>query len=486
MAYKLIKHDAESYTMQHPDGTHFQVAKSMLRPEDHPAILHMADGGEVPDSPEAPAGPSPEGFGAGVLGQVAQMQAANPAALAAPEDTEAGMESVRQLLGKPSTVAPENRVQATTAQPQANEVDPLALPEALQAGGIQKQFEAESGQAKANQAATAANVEAQQKLAVQTEKLHTQYTQEQAQLFKDAATQKIDPNHYWATRSTGDKILATIGLFLGGVGGMGHGNVALDMINHSVDRDIEAQKANMGQKNNLFRMNMEKFHDQQQALLATKAQMLTLTAAKLENAAAIAGTPQAEARKMQLQAQLAQQSTTNHYQLAQLVAKDQLASGAGGQINPELLAKEDRDRIVNLPNGQQKLARSAADAEKASELIKTVQPLNSMLDEISKLGPSAMLPKGIPGSTRARAEALYGSVVPAYLKSEGFNRMNPEMKDMVEQSVGNADTFAGLFGRQERLRVTKDLLNKKLQEGLQQHLEGYRPVGQRPGVKVNQ
>lgn len=61
-----------------------------------------------------------------------------------------------------------------------------------------------------------------------------------------ASIQKIDPNRWWDSKSTGNKILGGIGLALGAFGaGINHGqNTALTMMQEGVNKDVEAQKEN--------------------------------------------------------------------------------------------------------------------------------------------------------------------------------------------------------------------------------------------------
>lgn len=66
--------------------------------------------------------------------------------------------------------------------------------------------------------------------------------------------EKVDPNHWWNSKSTTGKVMANIGILLGGMGQglmVGAGavnarNQALDQINKAIDNDIDAQKENIG------------------------------------------------------------------------------------------------------------------------------------------------------------------------------------------------------------------------------------------------
>lgn len=57
----------------------------------------------------------------------------------------------------------------------------------------------------------------------------------------------VDPGRFWATRSTGDKVLGIIGMALGALGAGRDGiNRAAVMLNNAIERDIDAQKAQFG------------------------------------------------------------------------------------------------------------------------------------------------------------------------------------------------------------------------------------------------
>lgn len=54
----------------------------------------------------------------------------------------------------------------------------------------------------------------------------------------------VDPGRFWASRSTGDKVLGILGLVLGSIGAGNDGvNRAAGMLQQAIDRDLEAQKS---------------------------------------------------------------------------------------------------------------------------------------------------------------------------------------------------------------------------------------------------
>lgn len=74
------------------------------------------------------------------------------------------------------------------------------------------------------------------------------------QLQTDIANGKIDPNHYWAEKGTGGRIMASIGLLLSGIGaGLGNQpNMAMQVIQANIKRDIDAQEKNLDTKKSLL------------------------------------------------------------------------------------------------------------------------------------------------------------------------------------------------------------------------------------------
>jgi hypothetical protein len=118
---------------------------------------------------------------------------------------------------------------------------------------------------------------------------------------KDIDAQHIDPNRFMGNMATGEKISNAIGLFLGGLSASTQGGVnpALKMLDTAIARDIDAQKADLGKKENLLSANMKHFGNLEDAAKMTEAQIAGLTINKLKIAEANAKTPIAKARAQQ-------------------------------------------------------------------------------------------------------------------------------------------------------------------------------------------
>ena len=106
------------------------------------------------------------------------------------------------------------------------------------------------------------------------------------QNFEDTAKQvqqgAIDPNQWWNgtadnPRSTGSKILTAIGMLFGGagIGVSGHPELASQAIDTAVNREIDSQKANLQNKQNLLSKYLEMYNN---LPMAENAARLTMNA----------------------------------------------------------------------------------------------------------------------------------------------------------------------------------------------------------------
>lgn len=188
----------------------------------------------------------------------------------------------------------------------------------------------------------------------------------------DAYSGKIEPDHWWKSRSTPQKISAALGVAFGAFGaGLAHTqNFAQQMIDKAIDEDINSQRDD---KNSRVAKYLQEGHDLDDAHRLTLADAQNWTAANTATTAArnkgLLAAPtamaNAAARKAQ-SAQLVDQAYTNKgqrtvqaYEIQAM--KDQRVNAARTQ---EALAGLDRHESID-PVEYQTLSRYApAEAEK--------------------------------------------------------------------------------------------------------------------------
>lgn len=93
----------------------------------------------------------------------------------------------------------------------------------------------------------------------------------------------IDPNHLFNDQTTGQKMSTAIGLLLGGLssGMTGQANPVMQFMNDQINRDIDAQKANIGKNNTLLEANLRQLGNLDQATNMTRLQQMAMLETKL-------------------------------------------------------------------------------------------------------------------------------------------------------------------------------------------------------------
>ncbi len=204
----------------------------------------------------------------------------------------------------PASIAP---AQEAMAQPQVAGLD-QGMAQGLIGqfqSGVNAEANAIGQQAKAQQDVYKQQANDQQKLLADFNQKSQQAMQEVGAVMEDYKKQYINPNHYQESQSTGQKVMTAIGLILGGMGAgiTGGENTAARFLTDQINRDIEAQKANLGKTNSILSFNMQKYGNMRDAVAMTEAMQKGIYATKLEEAANKSKDPMARARGMQLAAQ---------------------------------------------------------------------------------------------------------------------------------------------------------------------------------------
>ncbi len=192
---------------------------------------------------------------------------------------------------------------ADQAQPKApNALDPMALTRqglrhettgATQMAGAQGKLadlEAQSLQQ---------DIARKQDIAVQHQKAFNDLNNERQAFIKDIQNGHIDPEQFWKGDENGNgshsRVAAGIGMVLAGFNPTGKPNAAVDFLNHQMDRNIDAQKANLASKNNLLAMNLAQYKNLQDASDMTRLMQADIVKSQLQQNAAQVGTPMAQA-----------------------------------------------------------------------------------------------------------------------------------------------------------------------------------------------
>lgn len=156
---------------------------------------------------------------------------------------------------------------------------------------------------------------------------------------KDLQNSKIDSKHYMESKSTGAKVATAIGLILGGMGGglLHQENPALKFLNNNIDRDIDAQKSNLNNKNTILSAYLHQTKDLTEATAMTKAFYLEKYSTDIAKAAALSKDPLAKARAEQTIGKLNNEKHQILNGIAEKQTKMDFVRNAGGTLDPAQL-----------------------------------------------------------------------------------------------------------------------------------------------------
>jgi hypothetical protein len=172
------------------------------------------------------------------------------------------------------------------------------------------------------------------------------------QVIEDMKNNDIRPEHYMENLSVPGKISTAIGLILGGIGsGMtGQPSVAAQMLNNQIERDIMAQRANLGKKESLLSGYMNQYKSEAVAYDLTKATLLAKYASQIQEASDRSISPIAKERAKIQTAEM----YMHMWPLLQRATMTQLMT-AGGDADPAMkiqMFAPDKDRLTLMKDLQ--------------------------------------------------------------------------------------------------------------------------------------
>lgn len=383
---KKIAENKQTATFEHPDGHQVQVAKGKLDPKVKKQLsklaLHKKDGGMI-DDPEADPVPVSNSYGeppnrspasadrtpSSFMSDAGDWIHDKAKALDFGGQNSPMMQAFQgvkdfgsHLLGVPnadgSVTAPPVTSQSTSpsnynlgAQPQAAKQPPMPDPYAgygaglnnaakMYGQGVDQQAQAE-GDFGNKAAAAQANYQDQLKQhQIETQATFDKLGQERQAVLNDYQSGHIDPNHYMASRTTGQKVGQAIGLMLAGIGaGMLHQeNPMIKFLQSQIDNDIQAQKADMASKGErsktLLAANTAQFGNAKDAEMMTRMNMHDMMMSQVDAAAAQSKSPEAQARANQLKAEMQMKMAPMQMEIAQRQAAMRMMNQANQSGDP--------------------------------------------------------------------------------------------------------------------------------------------------------
>ena len=270
------------------------------------------------------------------------------------------------------------------------------------------------------------------------------------------ASGKVDPNQFWNQRDTGDRIMAGLAIFLGGLGAGPNGqNMALKIIDDAIARDINSQEFNIEQSRKEAAMLGESLRTEAD-LADWKAQTIARTVARYD--------AWTEARATELNSRMmgSEQKTKLAGILATLAERRakveaELAQMTGNRITETITEQAAQKpyslkerREISTPWGFANDRESAKSVRLANTVyMDTTQILDELTTAVKTIGTTAW-DRQEKGRALALATAWSGLMTNA-LKSGTLGES--EYARYLSQSPISPDYFDGLKNSDEALAL---------------------------------
>lgn len=295
----------------------------------------------------------------------------------------------------------------------------------------------------------------------------------QEALVKEYESMTIDPNRLYASRTTGQKVVAGISLALSAIGG---GNKAGEAIEAAIDRDIAQQKAeldrkkeNIGLRQNLLASVLSVIKDEESAIELTKGILLSNAELKAKQISASTKSKQAQANGLELLGQLsakkqeAYDKAKEDFAVERQIAATNLVNNNIPVVTNEMIRGLNKETIKNVVPG----VGIATGAEEKKDLIKGVEAFKKidnavkrildLREEVGRLG-GVLNPE-----QRARANALQLDIFEGVRKVGGWGSMDASASEQIGKYTPEDPLGLGV-GTVRDIILGSDSLKAKLSE----------------------
>jgi hypothetical protein len=313
-----------------------------------------------------------------------------------------------------------------------------------------------------------------------------QRSNDQIDLFtKDYLANKVDPNRLFKNASTGRQFTGAIGLILSGIGAAltGQPSQALMVIDRAIDRDIEAQKLEIGKGKTILDVQLQKYGNERDAIQATRIALGAQALAEMEKAKAMARKPEIKAALEMNQANLKLALVQNMLELNNKYLNYGATTGAfrlkegtpeyyrAIGNNPDLVEKMYVDG-----NGEVYFAKRKDNAEKVDQYMTNFHDLEQSLDNLYQFDSvSTKIPLT---KQRQLAASEYKRAIGNFMSNESAKvastRLSELEFDIAESIIQDPRKWNTVHFR-EQLDAVKEILQHEKENFLRNNLIGYTP-----------
>lgn len=314
---------------------------------------------------------------------------------------------------------------------------------------------------------------------------------------------KVDPDRLWNSRSTAQKVIGAISVFIGGGLGVRTGrNIPLEIINRAIDQDIDAQKANitakrgaLAEKRSLFAQMLGKHKDEAAAELATRNALLENAAQQIEvQLGQFDGELAKEAGRRAILGVRAQQEANEErwrQQDAAAIARRRAAAAAGARRRradelarlkevrkleearlkaegAELKARretdakfreDDRKFGVTLQDGSRAWASTTQDASRIRQQQVASQALVNAIDKMVVMGKKhGWEPEFLNSAEGQQMRALAVSAMQNYRTVYNLGQVQKSEQELIERALGDPSKVLSVVSKMKTTR--REVVNR--------------------------
>lgn len=178
---------------------------------------------------------------------------------------------------------------------------------------------------------------------------------------QEVADFKFDPNRYYHSMSTGQKLGSAISLIIGGIGaGLAHGpNMALEVMDRAIQRDVDAQEKDLGKKQSILADYIKQGYTLREAKKLAYLDLRDATAIQLEQVTNKHLGPERGAENLQKAGMAQAQSAKERSEIASAAVdrkyKQAQMAGAGAQTAVPVDLGEGKTGYVSDPKDLAKI-----------------------------------------------------------------------------------------------------------------------------------
>jgi hypothetical protein len=485
---KLLGEDDTSYTISHPSGENYILPKELLTDAHHDYLKSLPKQDNSFDlesliKQNATPAPGPGGeINYEALGQTPLPKEESTLPKAGPET--AGLMSVPGEMpttdGEPTGEMPK-APQVPQPQDIFSQLGPYGEPLREQAAATKDIYGAKTAESVAIEGALKKAEAAQAEVASRYKQTYDDLDKEFNQVKQDYISKKIDPKQWWNNKSLGSKVSTGIGILLSGLGSglSGQPNMAMQMVNKEIDKDIEAQKENIGKTGNILSLNMQKYRNIKDAEAASRLQINAGLQSQIAMQAARTNSTVAKAQAQMALGQLGMQAKQLQNQLALSQTQAQVL-GVGGREGGIRKDQEPFQLLADPKYREQRVvigdrAYQANDKAAATEMNKTeklVEPIFSIVEQLEALGTRPQW----SAKDKEKAHGLRADLSMKIPQLKGYARFNEGQANAVLSQIDDPTKLKELITGGALAKQFKQNLGEELEASRKQNLVGYKGI----------